>query len=182
MLMSKKNQKNTEITRISICALLAALSYILLCIGTFIEVLDLSVVMVASLPILFCVVEMNKKYALMTYITTSVLSLLLLPGTRYPAMVYILFGGLYPILKPLFDKIKKPFRFIVKLAFATVDFSLIFILSAWLFPQNEELGKIMFAVFAVLCLFIFVLYDILLERVILLYLYKWKKVLGIKKI
>ena len=64
MLMSKKNQKNTEITRISICALLAALSYILLCIGTFIEVLDLSVVMVASLPILFCVVEMNKKYAL----------------------------------------------------------------------------------------------------------------------
>ena len=40
----------------------------------------------------------------------------------------------------------------------------------------------MFAVFAVLCLFIFVLYDILLERVTLLYLYKWKKVLGIKKI
>lgn len=180
--MSKKNNKNTEITRISICALLSALSYILLCIGTFIEALDLTVVMIASLPVMFCMIEMNSKYALMTYLTTSALSLLLLPGTRFPAMVYILFGGLYPILKPLFDKIKRPLSYIPKLIFAAVDFSLIFLLTAWLFPQNEEEGFVILIVLAALCLFIFVLYDILLERVTLLYLCKWKKVLGIKKI
>jgi hypothetical protein len=180
--MSKRNNKNKEITRISVSALLSALSYILLCIGTFIEALDLTVVMIASLPVLFCMIEMNRKYALMTYLTTSALSLLLLPGTRFPAMVYILFGGLYPILKPLFDKIKRPLSYIPKLIFAAVDFSLIFLLSAWLFPQNEELGYVMLIAFGLLCLFTFVLYDILLERVTLLYLCKWKKILGIKKI
>lgn len=182
MSMSKKNQKNIEVTRISICALLSALSYILLCVGTFIEALDLTAVMVASLPVLFCTVEMNKKYALMTYLTTSVISLLLLPGTRFPAMVYILFGGIYPILKPFFDKIKRPLSYLPKLLFVAVDFSLIFLLTAWLFPQDEEMGYVMLAVFAILCLFIFVLYDMLLERVTLLYLHKWKKMLGIKKI
>ena len=180
--MSKRNNKNKEITRISVSALLSALSYILLCIGTFIEALDLTVVMIASLPVLFCMIEMNRKYALMTYLTTSALSLLLLPGTRFPTMVYILFGGLYPILKPLFDKIKRPLSYIPKLIFAAVDFSLIFLLSAWLFPQNEELGYVMLIAFGLLCLFTFVLYDILLERVTLLYLCKWKKILGIKKI
>lgn len=180
--MSKRNNKNKEITRISVSALLSALSYILLCIGTFIEALDLTVVMIASLPVLFCMIEMNRKYALMTYLTTSALSLLLLPGTRFPAMVYILFGGLYPILKPLFEKIKRPLSYIPKLIFAAVDFSLIFLLSAWLFPQNEELGYVMLIAFGLLCLFTFVLYDILLERVTLLYLCKWKKILGIKKI
>ena len=162
--------------------MLSALSYILLCIGTFIEALDLTVVMIASLPVLFCMIEMNRKYALMTYLTTSALSLLLLPGTRFPAMVYILFGGLYPILKPLFDKIKRPLSYIPKLIFAAVDFSLIFLLSAWLFPQNEELGYVMLIAFGLLCLFTFVLYDILLERVTLLYLCKWKKILCSKKI
>lgn len=182
MFMSKKNNKNTEITRISICALLAALSYILLCVGTFIEALDLTAVMVASLPILFCMIEMDNRYALMTYLTTSAISLLLLPGTRFPAMVYILFGGIYPILKPLFDKIKRPLSYLPKLLFAAVDFTVIFLLTAWLFPQNEEAGKVMLVVFAILCLFIFVLYDILLERITLIYLHKWKKILGIKKI
>ena len=180
--MSKRNNKNKEITRISVSALLSALSYILLCIGTFIEALDLTVVMIASLPVLFCMIEMNRKYALMTYLTTSALSLLLLQGTRFPAMVYILFGGLNPILKPLFDKIKRPLSYIPKLIFAAVDFSLIFLLSAWLFPQNEELGYVMLIAFGLLCLFTFVLYDILIERVTLLYLCKWKKILGIKKI
>ena len=178
--MNKKNQKRNEITRISVCALLAALSYVILCIGAFIEALDLSAVMVASLPILFCMIEMNKKYAWMTYLTTSAISLLLLPGTRFPAMVYILFGGLYPILKPSFDKIGKPIRYLPKLLFAAIDFALIFILSAWLFPQNEELGAILFVVFTVLCFFIFILYDILLDRIAVIYLNKWKRILRIK--
>lgn len=176
----KNKEKASEAVKISVCGVLAALSFVLLSIGSLIEALDFSVVLIASFPILFCVVEMGSKYALLTWATTALVSFLLLPGSRFPALVYLLFGGIYPVLKPLFDKIKKPLRILPKLGFMAVDFTVIYLLSAWMFPSNEEFETVFFIAFALLTLITFLVYDLLLEKITVMYFWKWRKMLRIK--
>ncbi len=180
MSKKKRRENSREVLKIAICGLLAALTYVLLTLGSVVEFLDFSVVMIASFPILFCMLEMEKKYAVLTWLTSSLVSFLILPSTRFPALVYFLFGGLYPIIKPAFQKFKKPIPFVMKLIFVFFDFAVIFLLSAWMFPADEESGILLTVVFGVIAIFTFFVYDFLLDRITDMYFWKWRKILRIK--
>ena len=50
-------------TRITLCALLAALGVVILYLGALVNVLDISVSILASFLILFCVAEIGYSWA-----------------------------------------------------------------------------------------------------------------------
>ena len=78
--------------------MLSALSVALMLLGSVVEVLDLSAVMLASLCTLFVFIRLGSRQAWLLYGVTSVLALLLLPS-KTVALEYLLFGGYYPILR-----------------------------------------------------------------------------------
>ena len=77
--MMKKTKK------IALSAILAALGVIILYLGALVDVLDLSVAILASFLILFCTAELGYSTALSVWLVTSLLSLLLLPN-KAPAL------------------------------------------------------------------------------------------------
>lgn len=179
--MRKRNkQKRSVVLKISVCGVIAALSYCLLAIGSIIEVLDFSAVVIASLGVVFCVAEMGYSYAALTCGVTSLISLLLLPASRFPALVYMLFGGIYPIIKALTENMKKPVRVFLRLLFSNASALLIWFITSWIMPETEYVGKVLLIGFIVIMNFAFVLYDVFITRMLTVYFYKWRKQLNIK--
>ena len=115
--MKNQNQPIGKRSRLmAVCSVLAALGVVLLYVGSFIEVLDLSVALLASLAIVVLVIEQGGAYPWMTYAVTALLSLLLLPN-KVPAVVYACFMGFYPILKEKIEVLELRFlRLVLKLA------------------------------------------------------------------
>ena len=83
-------RKNTK--RLTVSAMLSALSVTLLYLGSFIEVLDLSMAVLASLFTVVMVIEYGKGAPWSVFLVTSALSLILLPQ-KLPALMYALFFG-----------------------------------------------------------------------------------------
>lgn len=60
----------------------------------------------AALITIFCVIELNKKWALGVYAGAAIISVLIVPN-KEAAILYAAFFGYYPILKAIFEsKIK----------------------------------------------------------------------------
>ena len=68
----------------------------MLYLGSMVEVLDISMAVIASLICVFAVIEYGKGYPWLIFSVTAILSLLLLPN-KFPAVVYGCFMGFYPI-------------------------------------------------------------------------------------
>lgn len=114
--------------------MLSALSVVVLLLGAVVDVLDLSSAVLAG----FCVLAMRVRYgrtgAVAVYGTSAVLSFLLLPN-KVPAVLYIFYGGLYPLVKPEIERIKsRVLQWILKVAFVLASFS------AWLALITFVLG------------------------------------------
>ena len=96
-------------------------------LASFFTTIDLSVSLVASLIILLTVEELGYKAAFSVYISTSLLSFLLLPQ-KYVAAMYLLFCGIYPIIRVFFERLPRAVRLIAKLVYfgATLTAVLVF--------------------------------------------------------
>ena len=86
--------------------ILAALSVIILLIGSLTEALDLSSAVLSGIAVLAMRVRWGRKGAIALYGTTSLLAFLLLPN-KIPALLYIFYGGVYPLFKAEIEKIGK---------------------------------------------------------------------------
>ena len=69
--------KNTK--KLAFSAIISSLAVVFLYIGALFDVLDLSVAALASLCVLWVMVEFGTRWALSVYAVTSVLALLRLP-------------------------------------------------------------------------------------------------------
>ena len=74
----KRKDSRASIKRLTVCAMLVALGVIFLGIGALIEVLDISMAVIASLCVIIAIIEYGKGAPWMVYAATSILSLLLL--------------------------------------------------------------------------------------------------------
>ena len=156
---------------LTVSAMLAALSVVVLMLGSFVEVLDLSTAAFASILCLYAVIEIGGVYPWMIWLVTSVLGILLLP-VKTPAIFYALFAGFYPILKAKLEKLRASVSWILKLLTfhvclaAMVAALLLFVPGGLVFEGWWWLPVATYA----LCLVCFVAYDIALTRVITFYL------------
>lgn len=176
----RSEQKKTTL-RLTLSAIVCALSVVLLWLGGLIQIFDLSMAVLVSMLVVFVVIELGGKYPYLVYIVTSVLSFLLLP-TNTAGMAYVLFAGYYPILKAVVEgHLPKTVAWVVKSvvfcaavagALLISEFLLLWDLS-WVWAHWYLLPAL---------LPIFVLYDVVLTRMITAYLRHWRARLRIPKL
>ena len=151
----------------------AALGTVILYLGSFIEVLDISVAVLASLLSAVIVIEYGGKAAWPIYGVTAILSVLLLP-TKFPALMYALFFGYYPIIKENIERMRsKVVKWAIKCAIFVAS-TVLFVLILKLFTAELETpyGDIFMVAFVLLTALMFILYDIALTRVISYYIFR----------
>lgn len=177
--MSKKRSFFDK--RIVVCGALCALAVIILYLGSLIEVLDLSMGAIASLVIVLIVIEMGYSYAWITYVATSILSLILLPQ-KFGAVIFAVFMGFYPIVKSYIEKLNSaPLRWCLKLIVANAAFFAMFLVMKYFMPDQLESDAMMLALYA-LANVAFVLYDYAVSKLITAYFYKLRERLRIYKL
>lgn len=170
-------KRKQRIRLTALCAVLAALGVALLSLGSIIESLDLSAAMLASLLITVAVIEGGGYWPWLTYAVVALISLLLLPN-KFAAVAFIL-SGYYPIVKEKLERIRsRTVVWIIKLASFNISLVLLLVIVRFLFTSidisilpdnNAVLNHILtFALGNV----IFLLYDLLLTRVVSLYIIK----------
>ena len=166
--------------KIVVAGVLAALSVIILYLGCAIEVLDLTMSAIVSLLVVVIVIEMGYKYAWLTYIATSILSIIILPQ-KSPAIFYACFMGFYPIIKSYLERINSALvRWIIKLVVGNAALALMFILMSLFLPDEFEGGWLMLVTY-LLGVIAFLMYDVALSKLITLYFVRIRERIKIYK-
>lgn len=191
--MSQPNRSNrtrrSRTTRyMATCAVLCAVAVVMLGLGAVIEVLDLTAAAVAALvllPILLCY---GTKYALLSYAVTAVLGVLLMPQSL-ASWMFAGLTGFYPVIKQRLDRLPRLVGWLIKLLLLTAVLLLYLavfyfillggegsFLDAFLTGFGEEDGTPLMAWgFIALSVFTYVLFDLLIDRLLVLYYIKWQK-------
>ena len=178
--MSKKT--STQVKYLTVSAMLCALGVIVLGLGAVIEVIDLTVAVIASLLTVYAIIEMGGAYPWLIWAVTSIIALLFLP-LKTPVLFYALLTGYYPIIK---QKIERRFARIpawsIKFGVLAVSIGIIWGTAQLFLPDLMESPNGWIAIVAALVLAVlaFVLYDICLTRLITLYFVRWQKRFRIK--
>jgi hypothetical protein len=175
----RKNGVSKQTRRISACGILSALGVICLSVGSLIEVMDLSMIMIASFLIAFAVIEMGKRWAWLIWGVTALLSLLLLPN-KLAALLYLM-GGMYPIVKSTLERLRPLLSWAGKL----VAFNGVQILFLMIARELFGMTGLDFSLSWGVLLFnnvLFILFDIVLTVFITFYLVKLRRRLKIQSL
>ena len=165
--MMKKTKKLT------LSALFSAVSVSLLALASLTEIADIAVSMLASAILVLAVIELGEKWGFMIYAVTSTLSLLLLPS-KFIAAVYLVFTGLYPLVKRRFDAFPKIPAWGLKLLYFNFSLAMALVLAKFVFliETYSDLLLVLYFATANLC---FILFDILIKRATLVYLVRYRE-------
>ena len=113
---------------------MTAVSIIILLLGGITKVLDITTVVICAV-IISVVFEEVKYGALFVYFATAILTFALLPNKDL-GVEYVIFA-IYPIVKPVFDKIPKPFSAIIKIIFMAIMSAILALLFRYIFYPGE---------------------------------------------
>ena len=175
----KRSDLRRRTLALTISALLSALGVILLALGSLLETVDLSVAALASFFVIYAVIELKGAYPWMMWIVTAGLAWLLLPQ-KSPALFYTLIG-FYPILKEKAERLHPVLSWVVKLVCFHLEGLLAYLGFRFLLTASSVETRVwMLALFYLLALACFILYDLVLSRLITFYLVKLRSRLGLK--
>lgn len=173
----KRHNTRKQTVKLATAAMLTALGVVTLYLGSVIQVLDLTMVALCSVFIFFAVIEMGSPFPILIYAATSVLSMLLLPD-KFAALMYLLFGGIYPVFKQKIERLPLLFSWVIKVIYFNVVLALMVVSSMYLF-HIEDTG---FTVgFFGLGNVTFILYDVAITKLLSLYFFKLRKQMRIEK-
>lgn len=147
--------------------MLSALGVVLLVIGTIVDVLSLSAAAIAALPLYIALRELGYRRAMLVYLVTSLLSILLFPQSE-AALSYALLLGLYTLLKFPIERVRRRLALPLKLLFFNVTFTAIELVGILLF-SIPPLEWWFYAIVYLVANVAFLLYDSVLDRLIILY-------------
>lgn len=170
-----RSMKNS--TRLAVCSISAALSVVLLFLGGITFVLAYAMPMLVSLLMIILNNTFGAKSAWVTYAAVCLLSFILV-SDKECTLMYIMFFGYYPIIKCSLDKLKQPFKVLLKFIVFNASLTACQLILVYLFhipflEEGEEKYFIIF--FAVLMNFLFIIYDGMLEAMAKLYKLKLEK-------
>lgn len=147
--------KTADITR---GALITALGVVLVYLCSILPTSRLFILGIASCLIPFSVMKINIKVSLTVYAATSLISIMLI-GVRDITLAYILFFGIYGIVKYLIEKIRKlPFEIFLKLAYYNLSLLILFLIFKNLFFTSMSLNLPVYAAL-IISEFVFLIYD-----------------------
>lgn len=121
--------------RVALVGVLTALSMVILYLAAITPTGQLGVVAIAGLMPAAAVVSANLPAGVFCYVATGILGLLLSPD-KGGAMLYLLFFGLYPLVKCVIERLRKlPVEWLCKLAFFNVALTI-----CWFFLRTVLLS------------------------------------------
>lgn len=162
-----------QTNKITLCALMAALAVVMM-LGAYFPYLTYTIPAFAGLCIMVVLLELGSKWALLSYITSAVLTMLFCEPEAM--LMYVFLLGYYPILKAFTEKINKPFiEWPIKMLFFNIVVILVYKFIASLFgvqvTDDISFGK--YTVYIVLAVgnIVFVVYDITVSKMAAFYFY-----------
>ena len=173
----KNTFKNT--LKLTVCAILAGLSFVSLYLGTITGVFDLCAVVLGAVCTAFAVIEFGGMWPWLICAVSSVLSFVLLPD-KMVGFEYLFLGGAYPILKYFFEGRKPVVAWIFKFLYFNLALTITLLVAKFVFP-NDEAWQIMGISAYVLGNIFFAVYDYALTTFISFYLRVLRRKLKIKK-
>lgn len=133
---------------------------------------------IAGFFLTILVIELDIKWALLGYIASSLLAILVVPD-KEAVFVYVFFLGLYPILKSKFESMKSTvISYLLKIAFFNITIITCYTILFYLLQISaiiEEFGAFSTYMFIMLLLaanVTFIVYDIALTQVIKMYIHR----------
>ncbi len=174
--MNKRKQLSFKV---ALGGVVAALSIVLMIISGVTVSLEYAIPMITGALLMMLVVEFGKSFAVVIYIAVSIISMLLL-GNKEPAIMYLMFFGYYPIIKSILEnRLKGIFCWIIKYFIFNVSIissyfvvTKVFMIS---FDDIKEFGKFALPILLLAGNVLFFMYDILLTRLVSMYIYRWQK-------
>lgn len=167
--------KNSKV--IAYSGVATALSVVMLFLGSIFWVLGYTMPLVASLVMIILLDSISQKSALLTFVSTSIISFILL-NDKECVLLYILFFGYYPLIRDKINDIKPKFlSYLLKFITFNAAMVLTQVLCIYVFgiPFDDMLGKWGIVLF-VLCLnLVFAVFDKLYTLLLRLYRIKLKK-------
>lgn len=167
--------KNSKI--IAYSGVATALSVVMLFLGSLIWVLAYTMPLIASLIMIILLDSISQKSAILTFVSTSVISFILL-SDKECLLLYVLFFGYYPLIRDKINDIKPKFLSVL-LKYLTFNASMILtqILCVYVFgiPFDYMLGKWGIVIFIICLNLVFAVYDKLYDLLLKLYRIKLKK-------
>ena len=161
--------------KLTLSAMTVALGTVLMVLGGFVEVLDLTVLAVVSLLSVFVYIELHSPYTWLVWLATSLCTFLISPGKSL-WLLFLLIFGIFPILKGYIERLKRPIWIVLKLVYiniilAALSFAYELIFSVPLVVlENKILIVGAYAVMNVA----FLVYDKFLSVMVILYFEKFR--------
>lgn len=162
--------------KITLGGIVAAMSLIFMFFTGVMPIMAYTLPALAGAFLIVIVIENGKKWALLTYITVSIMSFFMTPD-KEAAVLFTMLLGYYPIVKSFFEKIKfRPLEYLSKIALFNVSIIISYQIIIRIFGMKEllsefkEFGKYSIPVFIIAANIAFILYDIALTGVISTYI------------
>lgn len=153
----------TAARRMATCAMMAAVSVVLMLLGGILELGMYAAPLLAGLCFIPIGQKYGRKYHMVLYAATGILCFLFVPNIEENLMFAGLFGW-YPIVRPVLQKLPKFLKRIVKLAV----FNVVVVAIEWLVMTvlaPETVGGVLLWVLLFLGNITFLAYDCLIPRV-----------------
>ncbi len=152
---------------ITLSAVLTALTIVILYLNLILPISTISILTLASLLIPVALIRGSMKSAIFVYIASSIIGFFILPINII--ILYILFFGIYGIVKFYIEKINKlPLEIFIKIIF----FNIILFLSFFVFKAfiPVEITKLPIWLFLIISQIVFLVFDYALTLLISFYL------------
>lgn len=159
--------------------IVSALSVVLMLLTAIIPFMSYALPLVAGALLILMVIEINKRWAFIVYVAVSLLAIFVVPD-KEAAVFYVAFFGYYPIIKSSLEKhLPRVIEWIVKFVIfnAAVLAAYFFTVKVLGIPFDDmgPLGQYGVPILLGLANFTFLMYDIMLTKLVTLYLYKFRK-------
>lgn len=176
--MPRHNKQKNRTQKIALGGVLSAASVAVLFLGGIFPLSTFMAPILAGLMLLPVFIECGTRIAVVAYFAVSALALLFVPD-REVSLLFVVLAGYYPILQPVFFKINSIIlRYIVKLVYfnlaavATYAVLLYIFVSPAVQQEFASSTPILLLLFAVIANITFILYDMLIDRLRIIYHYR----------
>lgn len=166
-------------------AMITALSVVIL-IPSAVQVFVYTLPAMAGMLTMLAVVEIDKKWAIGSYVAASLIGLLFV-ANKEAVVYYVAFFGYYPVVKALLEsKMPRVAEYILKFLVFNVSIILsgVVLVKVFGMPYNDLLGidgeSAFFTKYALPIMLgmgnvVFILYDVALTRLLTAYVLVWQK-------
>lgn len=185
-----RTRRSRATYRLAVGSVFCAIGTVVLGLGALIELMDMACAVLAAIVFLPVFYRYGSGFALTCWIVTSVLSLILMAHSLSPWLFFCLLGY-YPVLKRQIDRLPRPAAFAVKLCVAAAAMTFYMFLFWVIMLQGSAgfretfiaafgdptgtFGAVLAWVFIGLCLVTFFAFDLLIDKIKIIYCLRFER-------